>query len=98
LKDISSENGVICKNASFNICGVVAGYPDRCLQLAFVDLWFDNDLLLKEVHFLVYECGYDIILEIMSVRDINGPCSGKRRPLHKYRNMTISTFETIPLS
>jgi len=61
LKHISSEKGVVCKNASFNICGVVAGDPDRCLQLAFVDLRFDNRLLLKEVPFLVYECGYDII-------------------------------------
>ena len=61
LKHISSEKGVVCKNASFNICGVVAGDPDRCLQLAFVDLRFDNELLLKEVPFLVYECGYDII-------------------------------------
>ena len=61
MKHISSEAGVKCKNASFNICGVVAGDPARCLQLAFVDLWFDNGLLLKEVPFLVYECSYDII-------------------------------------
>jgi hypothetical protein len=56
-KHISSEKGVVCKNASFNICGVVAGDPDRCLQLAFVDLRFVNKLLLKEVPILVYECG-----------------------------------------
>jgi hypothetical protein len=63
LKHISSEAGVKCKNTSFNICGVVAGDPDRCLQLAFVDIWFHNGLLLKDVPFLVYQCGYDIIFE-----------------------------------
>jgi hypothetical protein len=41
----------------------VAGDPDRCLQLAFVNLWFDNGLLLKDVLFLVYQCGYNIIFE-----------------------------------
>jgi hypothetical protein len=61
LKHISSEKGVICKNASFNICSVVAGDSERCLQLAFVDLKFNNKLLLKEVPFLVYQCGYDLI-------------------------------------
>jgi len=61
LKHISSEDGVMCKNASFNICGVVAGDSDRCLQLAFIDIKFDNKLQLLEVPFLVYECGYDLI-------------------------------------
>ncbi len=79
MRHISSEAGVICKNASFNICGVVAGDPDRCLQMAFVDLQFDNVLPLKEVPFLVYECGYNIFLEIMSVKNIHGPCSGKMK-------------------
>ncbi len=31
LNHISLEAGVNCKNAIFNICGVVAGDPDRCL-------------------------------------------------------------------
>jgi hypothetical protein len=44
-----SEEGV---NASFNMCGIVDGDPERCLKLAFIDLRFDNGLLLKEVTFL----------------------------------------------
>jgi hypothetical protein len=76
LKHISSEKGVVCKNASFNICGVVAGDADRCLQLGFVDLRFDNGLLLKEVPWFM-NAVLILFLEIMSVRDINGPCSGK---------------------
>jgi len=76
LKHISSEVGVKCKNASFNICGVVAGDADRCLQLGFVDLRFDNGLLLKEVPWFM-NAVLILFLEIMSVRDINGPCSGK---------------------
>ena len=69
---------MVCKNASFNICSVVAEDPDRCLQLAFVDLRFDNKLLLKEVPWFM-NVVLILFLEMMSVRDINGPCSGKMK-------------------
>jgi hypothetical protein len=61
VESISSEEGVKCKYASCNICGIVAEDPDRCLKGDVIDLQFDNGLLLKEVPFLVYESSYNIV-------------------------------------
>jgi hypothetical protein len=92
LKHISSEKEVKCKNASFNICGIVAGDPDRCLELAFVNLWFDNGLLLKEFLFWFMKVVTILFLEIMSVRDITAPCSGKMKT-----SSSIPEYAKMPL-